>query len=153
MPAQRRTTLAVIGFLLVLVGGLASLLGGFGLIEVARNGGYLTGVGWASLVAGPAMLVAGVAVLVRWHRRWGPPESYGTGSVVYAWTRRSLIGTNLFAAVCAVVFLFIGLSNLIGGLHNVVDGHGFTGHGGGLWTAFLGIVGLSFGLTAALLWV
>jgi hypothetical protein len=153
MRPRGRTKLAVLGFLLVLVGGLASALGLFGVIEVARNGGYLTSVGWVSLLAGPAMVVAGVVILVRLHRRWGPPESYGPGTVVYAWSRRSLIGSSLFSAVGALVFLFIGLSNLIGGLHNLVEGHGFTGHGGGLWSAFLGIVGLGFGLTALALFV
>jgi hypothetical protein len=151
--ARRRTTFAVIGFLLVLVGGLVCLLAVVGLIQVARNRGYLTSIGWISLLAGPAMVVAGVVILVRLHRRWGLPESYGSGTVVYAWSRRSLIGWNLLAAAAALFFLFFGLGSLVDGLQHLVGGHGFTGHGGGLWAAFVGVVWFTLGLGAVSMWV
>jgi hypothetical protein len=152
--ARRRTFLAVLGFLLLLVGGLASIAGVAALIALA-TGRYqqLTTFGWSDVFVGPALVGVGALILVKLHRRWRGAESYGPGTIVLAWSRRSLIWWNVFLTLVALIALAIGLGNVIEGLRNLVAGHGFTGHGGGLWTAFLGVVGLGFGLGAAIAWV
>jgi hypothetical protein len=137
-----------LGFLLVLVGGWASILGVIGLIEVARSSGYLTNAGWAYLLAGPAMVVAGVVILVRLHRRWGPAESYGASTAVFAWTRRSLIGLSIWFTVSGLIAFGIGIFGVIDGVRNLV-----AGHAGGLWTLFVGVVFLGYALGAGTAWV
>jgi MFS family permease len=143
-----RTVLAVLGFLIVLVGGWATLIGAITLIGIADGKyGALTSAGWAYVFGGPLLVVAGVAVLVRLHRRWRTAESR-PGLVVYAWSRRALIVLNLLMAVGALVFFAIGLAGVIDGLRHLI-----AGHAGGLWTGLLGVVGLSFGFSALVAWI